>query len=404
MSEVSRRTVIGTMLYASGLTSAGVLSSCGGGGSSNSSSGAQATARPESLLDDIEFLLAPDQNGVMLPLGFSSRIVARSGEAPASSSDYIWHDAPDGGAIFETDTGGWIYASNSERSNGRGGVGALVFDDAGNVIDAYSILSGTDRNCAGGATPWGTWLSCEESSRGSVWECDPNGINPAVRRSALGAFTHEAVAVNPETNILYMTEDRSSGLFYRFIPDGNTAAGIPDLTSGRLQAAIVDFSTNAVTWGDVEDPQGDRQSTRRQVEGATEFNSGEGIVFYDNVVSFTTKGDNRIWAYQTDNDIMSVIYDQETSLNPILSGVDNMTLSKEGELIISEDGGDSQIVAITKTGRILPIVQLVGHESSELTGPAFSPDGKRLYFSSQRGTGGDSDDGLTFEVSGPFHS
>ena len=110
----------------------------------------------------------------------------------------------------------------------------------------------------------------------------------------MGAFTHEAVAVNPETNILYMTEDRSSGLFYRFIPDGNIATGTPDLTSGRLQAAIVDFSTNAVTWGDVLDPQGDRQSTRHQVEGATEFDGGEGIVVYDNVVSFTTKGDNRI--------------------------------------------------------------------------------------------------------------
>lgn len=402
MSNVSRRTVIGTMLYASGLTSAGMLSGCGG--SSNSSSGTQPIVRPLSLLDDIGTLLAPDQNGVMLPLGFSSRIVARSGEAPASSSDYIWHDAPDGAAIFETETGGWIYASNSERSDGRGGVGALVFNAAGSVIDAYSILSGTDRNCAGGATPWGTWLSCEEASRGGVWECDPNGINPAVKRPSLGAFTHEAVAVNPATNILYMTEDRSSGLFYRFIPDGDSAAGTPDLTSGKLQAAIVDFSTNAVTWGDVSDPLADSQSTRHQVEGATEFNGGEGIVFYDNVVSFTTKGDNRIWAYQTDNEIMSVIYDRDTAQNPILNGVDNMTLSKEGELIISEDGGDSQIVAITKTGRLLPIVQLVGHDSSELTGPAFSPDGKRLYFSSQRGTGGDSDEGLTFEVSGPFHS
>jgi len=100
---------------------------------------------------------------------------------------------------------------------------------------------------------------------------------------------------------------------------------------------------------------------------------------------------------------LSVIYDKETSPNPILSGVDNVTVSQDGELIISEDGGDLQVVAITALGRLLPLAQLVGHDDSEVTGPAFSPDGTRLYFSSQRGTGGTSGDGLTYEITGPFH-
>ena len=395
MQNFTRRTVIGTALSATGLTAVTGMTSC------------TKTPHPllteKSLLDHIGTLRAPDKNGVKLPKGFSSRIVARSSQPAAGASDYIWHGAPDGGAIFETDTGGWIYVSNAELSEGRGGVGALVFDKKGEVIDAYSILSGTTRNCAGGATPWGTWLSCEETTGGWVWECDPKGIKPAVRRPALGAFNHEAVAVNPETNIIYLTEDRGDGLFYRFIPDTISNDGRPDLSSGTLQAAIVDPATKAVTWADVADPLAREIPTRRQVANATPFKGGEGIVYYDNTVSFVTKGDNRIWAYQIDHEIMSVIYDHATSETPILSGVDNVTISQDGELIISEDGGDLQIIAVTASGRLVPLIQLVGHDASEVTGPAFSPDGKRLYFSSQRGTDGSSKDGVTFEVSGPFH-
>ena len=279
----------------------------------------------------------------------------------------------------------------------------MVFNASGEVIDAYPILTGTTRNCAGGATHWGTWLSCEETHTGLVWECDPWGKRPAIKRPSLGIFNHEAVAVNPDTNILYLTEDRGAGLFYRFIPEKISKAGIPDLTSGKLQAATVDPVTNAVTWSDVPDPLGTNQPTHLQIPHATPFKGGEGIVYYDNVVSFVTKGDNRIWAYQTDNEIMSVIYDHATSDNPILSGVDNMTLSQDGELLISEDGGDMQIIAVTATGRLLPLLQIVGHDDSEVTGPAFSPDGTRLYFSSQRGADKSSMGGMTFEVTGPFH-
>ena len=100
---------------------------------------------------------------------------------------------------------------------------------------------------------------------------------------------------------------------------------------------------------------------------------------------------------------MSIIYDYATSQTPILSGVDNVTLSQDGELVISEDGGDLQVIAITASGRLVPLLQLYGDDESEVTGPAFSPDGKRLYFSSQRGTEGSSKDGVTFEVTGPFH-
>jgi secreted PhoX family phosphatase len=99
----------------------------------------------------------PDANGVALPSGFTARLLATTGE-PVGRTGYNWHGAPDGGACFAA-AGGWVYVSNSELSGTRGGAGALKFDAHGNLSAAYAILAGTKWNCAGGATPWDTWLS-----------------------------------------------------------------------------------------------------------------------------------------------------------------------------------------------------------------------------------------------------
>jgi hypothetical protein len=107
-----------------------------------------------------------DSNGVRLPAGFRSRIVAQSGNPVVAGSNYIWHQAPDGGAVFASGDGGWIYVSNSETILDRGGAGAIRFAADGALIDAYAILSDTNANCAGGPTPWNTWLSCEEIAIG----------------------------------------------------------------------------------------------------------------------------------------------------------------------------------------------------------------------------------------------
>ncbi|HJR18943.1 MAG TPA: alkaline phosphatase PhoX, partial [Actinomycetota bacterium] len=138
-------------------------------------------------------LQEPDENGLMLPAGFTSRVIAISG-VPVLGSTYVWHIFPDGGATYATPDGGWIYVSNSEVPQ-IGGCGAVRFTKDGDIADAYSILSGTSTNCAGGPTPWGTWLSCEETDSGRVWECDPSGERPAEVRPAMGSFSHEAAAV-----------------------------------------------------------------------------------------------------------------------------------------------------------------------------------------------------------------
>lgn len=352
-------------------------------------------------------LLAADSNGVRLPEGFSSRIVAFSGRRIADG--YRWHIYPDGGATFATEDGGWVYVSNSETSSFLGGgASAVRFEPNGAIVDAYRILSGTNRNCAGGSTPWGTWLSCEEIDFGRVFECDPIGVTAAVARDALGYFKHEAVAVDTKHGHLYMTEDESDGRLYRFVPEYIDVDGIPQLESGLLQVAQVENATGTVRWLVVPDPRPDpsRTPTREQVPASSAFKGGEGIWYHDRKVYFTTKGDGRVWCLKLDTQTLTSVYDARNTTNPMLTGVDNLTVFPTGDVLVCEDGGDMQIVAINGVGDLAPLLQVVGQDESEMTGLAFSPDGSRLYFSSQRGGSGLIAEllglGLTYEVTGPF--
>lgn len=344
-------------------------------------------------------LLPPDENGIMLPAGYRSRVLAVTGKPPLPDSDYVWHAEPDGGACFATPDGGWVYVSNSEVPAKGGGVGALRFNSLGEVVDSYPILSGTTSNCAGGRTPWNTWLSCEEVDHGLVYECDPFGEKFAEVRPALGAFRHEAVAVDTDHEHLYLTEDEPDGCFYRFRPQ----RPLPDLSAGVLEVAEVmeKNGKRLVQWHALPDPSAKDTLTRRQIAKARHFDGGEGIGFFGGKIYFTTKGDNRVWVYNVHNSEIDVLYDIKTSPNPILKGVDNVVITPAGDVIVAEDGGDNQLVALTPEGGVVPIVQVVGQDDSELCGPAFDPSYTRLYFSSQSGFSKNGP-GITYEIRGPF--
>lgn len=340
-----------------------------------------------------------DGNNIRLPAGFTSRVVARSGQTVPGTS-YTWHNAPDGGACY-ADGSGWIYVSNSEI-NPSGGAGAVRFSAAGAITGAYRILAGTRQNCAGGSTPWNTWLSCEEVTRGYVYETDPWGVKAAVRRDAMGLFKHEAAAADPVRQVIYLTEDETNGCFYRFTP---TTWG--DLSSGTLQVLRAGTATSgSFTWVTVPDPDGSPTQTRDQVSGAKRFNGGEGCYYADGSVWFTTKGDNRVWRVDPAASTYELTYDDSlvSGGGAPLTGVDNVTGSSSGDLFVAEDGGNLEICVITPDGVVASFLRVGGQSGSEITGPAFSPDGSRLYFSSQRGTSGSSSGGITYEVTGPFRT
>lgn len=381
---VSRRTFVGQFLT---LTSLHKLANLLG-----------AEPQPNVLLQ------TADENGLALLNGFSSRVVAVEGLAPVSGGAYLWHRAPDGGAVFadqdKNNTGGWIYVSNCE-SNSVGGAGALKFNASGDVIDAYRILDGTLRNCAGGKTPWGTWLSAEEVNQGRIWECDPQGNASPLVHPALGTFRHEAAAIDPINACVYLTEDKPDGCFYRTV-----LSHYPALSQGVLQVAeeVTIDGQMTLIWHDVPNPNPSEKETptRYQVKSATIFKGGEGIWYHQDKVYFATKGDNRVWCLSLADQVLSIIYDYATASHPALRGVDNLTVHNNGQIYVCEDGGNLEIVMLGENGWVLPIMRIDDHTGSEVTGVAFTDDGHRMYFSSQRGPSANGNLGITYEVTGPF--
>ncbi|MDX1757479.1 MAG: DUF839 domain-containing protein [Marinobacter sp.] len=446
----SRREFLRSMFYTAGAVgSASWLTACmGGSGGADQAAellppGNTVTPTPDlpDTLPDIPELVGrfanlgpleePDLYGVRSPAGFTTRVVAVNKELPQPKGmsaagpqtggvgNRPWHIFPDGAGVVPRDNGGWIYISNSEvpgagtigfmypalsglanaaeeLTPGLAQVGTLVFDPDGTIVDSYTILSGTTFNCAGCVTPWKTWLSCEEFPNGQVWECDPYQPGEGLARPTLGLFSHEAIAIDPNERRLYLTEDMPDGRFYRWLPD---PADWPEgaeraaLQAGRLQVMAVGgdgvegalASPQPITWIDALNPHEPQDQNR--IPESTAFDGGEGVWYFNGIVYFATKGDNRIWAVDTAAQTVEIIYDLATAEAPnnILSGVDNLFVTNQGDVLVAEDGGDMQVVAILPDRTLKPIVQVVGQDASEIAGVAFSPDGRRMYFTSDRG-------------------
>ena len=369
----------------------------------------------------------PDDNGLVLPEGFSSRIVAVGGSA-VGDTGYAWPLFPDGKGTFPMSDAGWILACNHEvfdfqtPSGPSGGASAIRFAADGSITGAWPILSGSHSNSRGAATPWGTWLSCQEAfgGDGRIWECDPTGGSPAVLRNALGVRTHGSVTVDAIGGHCYMTEAHRDGRFYRFTMLDESLSGVA-LTDGPLEAMVVDPG-GSVTWISVPDPTGTAAPTRVQAADGFVTPMGGGVAVHDGTIVFTTGLDDRVHSVDLAAGHHSVVWDGSGRRSPLF-GIGDLAVAGSGDLFVTEDRGDMEVVVVTPSGTVAPFCRMVGnaHRFSEVTGPCFDPSGDRLYVSSLRGRGEalvrdvvpDLDwgagaegrhVGVTYEITGPFRS
>lgn len=331
-----------------------------------------------------------------------------------------------------------IYDAGSGELPGIGGTTTFVYnEETGEVEKEFLSLIGTNRNCAGGVTPWNTWLSCEEDTtmplgkvekdHGYVFEV-PATDDPAIAEpipiKAMGRFNHEAVCVDPETGIVYQTEDRGDGLIYRYIP--NTPGKLMD--GGKLQIlAIIDqpqFDTRnwegqtmalreqlKVEWLDIDNieaPEDDLR-IRGYEKGAARFARGEGIWFGDGELFFActnggAKKSGQVFRYQpspaegtdTENENPGTLeLYAESPDKSILNACDNLTIAPWGDVILCEDNGEVNFIrGINKDGEIYDFGCNRGSKS-EFAGLVFSPSGKTLFVNIQ-------ESGETLAITGPW--
>jgi secreted PhoX family phosphatase len=389
--------------------------------------------------------LVPDPKGVLdLPRGFHYKELSVEGDPISEGVVVPGHH--DGMATFPGSRHGRTrlvrnheQGTNGTRAVGRpeltydpavnGGTTTLEVDSRGNLLSQYVSLAGTAVNCAGGRTPWGTWLTCEETegfggqtkSHGWVFEVDPYGKRTEpVPLTGLGRFAHEAVAVDPHTLTAYLTEDASGpfGLFYRFRPRAHRGGYHAYMRGGSLEAmnvrGVPDLSLVTepgtrlrVEWLDVPDPSAKTTSVRKQFDTITRSQKlegawwGHGKAYF--VASFSHSGDGaardhagQVWTYDPRrNEIeLQLIFKPGGRFD----GPDNITVSPYGGgVMIAEDGdGDQHLVGTTKAGKPFAMARNALN-GSEFTGVTFSPDGRILFANRQ------SDPGATFAITGPWH-
>ncbi|HEV7350823.1 alkaline phosphatase PhoX [Telluribacter sp.] len=417
--------------------------------------------------------LLPDPKGVLnLPKGFSYQIISRKGST--MSDGLLVPGAPDGMAAFKGAKGRTILIRNHEMNPNPagggpfglnnellskvdrnklydygkgvmpelGGTTTIIYNPAtGKVEKEYLSLAGTTRNCAGGPSPWNTWITCEETTKKSgpdnscekdhgytfeVPATDKVQLHAAVPIKAMGRFNHEAVAVDPRTSIVYLTEDTGDSLIYRYIPQ------VPGklLKGGKLQALMIRGQKSVdtrnwaslttpvfpvrelmeVEWVDIENVESPQDDLRYQGfdKGAARFARGEGMWFGNNEIFFacTSGGKNgkgQVYRYipskhEGQSQEKSAPGQLELYIEPndeeLVKSCDNLTVAPWGDVVLCEDHPHPFVVGVTPKGEFYRLAENVGFKS-EFAGGVFSPTGETFFVNIQGA-------GLTVAITGPW--
>jgi secreted PhoX family phosphatase len=418
-------------------------------------------------------LLADPKKMLNLPKGFSYQIISKRGDR--MDDGFLVPGRADGMGAFPGKNGRVILVRNHENNpdsfdqgafglqnellkklspdklyeNGKGnfpalgGTTTLVYDPVKKRVEKeFLSLAGTVRNCAGGVTPWNSWLTCEESTlrkgayegnlekdHGYVFEVPASeeiGLAVPAPIKGMGRFNHEAVAVDPKTGIVYLTEDKGDGLFYRFIPNVKGKM----LEGGKLQALgilgaksrdtrnwedpkVEEFPVGIahdVVWIDMEDIESPKDDLRQQGldKGAACFARGEGIWFGKKELYFACTNGGKIMSGQvfrytpgpdegTANEKKApgkLELFAEPNDRDILKNCDNLAIAPWGDLVLCEDHPQSFIVGITPKGAYYKLAENVGF-LSEMAGGVFSPSGDTFFVNLQA-------PGITLAINGPW--
>jgi secreted PhoX family phosphatase len=346
----------------------------------------------------------------------------------------------------ETDTG-TPFSPVAYDPGACGGTTTIEFDtDAGRFVSARGSLSGTLRNCAGGPTPWGSWLTGEETiesaarPHGYVFEVPADGFGDPTPLRDMGRFSHEAIAVDPATGYLYQTEDPGASVlsffggsshksgFYRFVPNvtGRLAAGgqlfmlkVRQARKADLGKSYSNGTTFDVEWVPIATPDDPGRGTaddfvwsQGRAQGAATFARLEGCWYGNGRVYLVATdggiGQGQVWEYDPSGETISLLF--ESPGKHVLNKPDHLTVSPRGGIVLCEDGGGDEFLhGLTRDGEIFAFAQnnvtLRGQRNglsgdfrgAEWAGPCYSPDGRWLFANIY-------EPGITVAITGPWQS